>query len=162
MNRPGHEHCEAVLTSLEHERDVLKARLAEVELERDLAIAHDRQPYPTAHAYEQVCKALETSRASCEAIQRELRALATELKYGAHALYRQKAIAVCDFDWLLAQSKKAERALSLTPADVGKREEAMRQVVDAAKDSENRDYVTMELRQALADLAAQDRSGTHE
>jgi hypothetical protein len=24
--------------------------------ERDLAIAHDRQPYPTAHAYEQVCR----------------------------------------------------------------------------------------------------------
>lgn len=31
--------------------------LAALELERDLAVAHDRQPYPTAWAYEQVCAA---------------------------------------------------------------------------------------------------------
>lgn len=31
---------------------------AELRRERDLAIAHDRQPYPTAWAYEQACKAL--------------------------------------------------------------------------------------------------------
>lgn len=31
-------------------------------MERDLAIAHDRQPYPTANAYEQACKALDKYR----------------------------------------------------------------------------------------------------
>lgn len=31
--------------------------------QRDLAIAHDRQPYPTAHAYEKVCATLERKRA---------------------------------------------------------------------------------------------------
>jgi hypothetical protein len=30
--------------------------------DRDLAIAHDRQPYPTAWAYEQACKALHKHR----------------------------------------------------------------------------------------------------
>ena len=34
------------------------AEQAELRRERDLAIAHDRQPYPTAWAYEQACKAL--------------------------------------------------------------------------------------------------------
>lgn len=36
---------------------VADAEQAELRRERDLAIAHDRQPYPTAWAYEQVCKA---------------------------------------------------------------------------------------------------------
>ena len=33
-------------------------KIAELTRERDLAITHDRQPYPTAWAYEQACKAL--------------------------------------------------------------------------------------------------------
>ncbi|MER5750663.1 hypothetical protein [Streptomyces sp. NPDC002088] len=37
---------------------VADAEQAELRRERDLAIAHDRQPYPTAWAYEQACKAL--------------------------------------------------------------------------------------------------------
>src|SRR5688572_28460694 len=41
----------------------LNARLAEVEAERDAAIAHDRQPYPTADAYEAACHALHKHRA---------------------------------------------------------------------------------------------------
>jgi hypothetical protein len=32
------------------------ATLKALARERDLAVAHDRQPYPTAWAYEQVCK----------------------------------------------------------------------------------------------------------
>jgi hypothetical protein len=32
--------------------------------ERDLAVAHDRQPYPTAYAYERVCAVLEEKRAA--------------------------------------------------------------------------------------------------
>lgn len=31
--------------------------------ERDLAIAHDRQPYPTADAYERVCATLQRAEA---------------------------------------------------------------------------------------------------
>ena len=41
----------------------LRKQLAACEKERDEAIAHDRQPYPTAWAYEQVCKALQASQA---------------------------------------------------------------------------------------------------
>lgn len=37
---------------------VLVAEIRRLRLERDLAVAHDRQPYPTAWAYEQACKAL--------------------------------------------------------------------------------------------------------
>lgn len=40
----------------------LLAHIKAVEQERDLAIAHDRQPYPTAEAYETVCKALESAK----------------------------------------------------------------------------------------------------
>jgi hypothetical protein len=42
--------------------DELLERIAILERERDLAIAHDTQPYPTAWAYEQACKALEKMR----------------------------------------------------------------------------------------------------
>jgi hypothetical protein len=41
--------------------------------ERDLAIAHDRQPYPTAWAYEQACKAREKHRERAEALAATLR-----------------------------------------------------------------------------------------
>lgn len=44
-------------------RDEEMAKLRE---ERDLAIAHDRQPYPTAWAYEQACKALNAWRERAE------------------------------------------------------------------------------------------------
>jgi len=40
--------------------------LEEAQRERDLAIAHDRQPYPTAWAYEQVCKARDKHQARAE------------------------------------------------------------------------------------------------
>ncbi|MFD9192957.1 ParB N-terminal domain-containing protein [Streptomyces phaeochromogenes] len=43
---------------------------AELRRERDLAIAHDRQPYPTAWAYEQACAALHRK---TEAIERVLK-----------------------------------------------------------------------------------------
>lgn len=40
----------------------LEAELAEARRDRDLAVAHDRQPYPTAWAYDQACAALEQHR----------------------------------------------------------------------------------------------------
>lgn len=55
----------------------LQARLEAAERERDEAIAHDRQPYPTAAAYEAVCVALrkhKTDLAIAEARAKVLRA----------------------------------------------------------------------------------------
>jgi hypothetical protein len=40
----------------------------ELRRDRDLAIAHDRQPYPTAWAYEQACKALHRKEAAVERV----------------------------------------------------------------------------------------------
>lgn len=42
----------------------LADRCEELEHERDLAVAHDRQPYPTAEAYEKACAALWKHRAA--------------------------------------------------------------------------------------------------
>ena len=42
------------------------ARIKELVLERDLAVAHDTQPYPTAEAYEKVCAALYRRDGMCE------------------------------------------------------------------------------------------------
>ena len=39
-----------------------KARADEFRKERDLAVLHDRQPYPTAWAYEKACEALEKAK----------------------------------------------------------------------------------------------------
>ena len=49
--------------------DLREAEIAQITRERDLAIAHDRQLYPTAHAYEQVCKALEMAKARLAALE---------------------------------------------------------------------------------------------
>jgi hypothetical protein len=59
---------------LEDEIARLTSLVADLTRERDLAVAHDRQPYPTAWAYEQACK----SRAAWEA-----RALAGEAELPA-------------------------------------------------------------------------------
>jgi hypothetical protein len=47
----------------------LEARERELVKERDLAIAHDRQPYPTAEAYEAACAALSKTRDERDALQ---------------------------------------------------------------------------------------------
>lgn len=55
MNPDVLDQAFAQLTALEAEN-------AELKQERDLAVAHDRQPYPTADAYEKVCAANEKKR----------------------------------------------------------------------------------------------------
>lgn len=55
-----------------------RARAEAAERERDLAIAHDRQPYPTAAAYEAVCKARNKWQERAEAAKRELAAMKAE------------------------------------------------------------------------------------
>jgi len=46
--------------------------------EPDLAIAHDRQPYPTAWAYGQACKALEHHRQRADEAEAELARIRSE------------------------------------------------------------------------------------
>lgn len=61
----GRSRYEAADEAFETEAERIRAaraRIRELELERNLAVAHDRQPYPTAWAYEQACKALATAR----------------------------------------------------------------------------------------------------
>jgi hypothetical protein len=50
-------------------------RMEQLRRERDLAVAHDRQPYPTAWAYEQACKALETHRKRADDAEATLAAI---------------------------------------------------------------------------------------
>lgn len=45
----------------------LDAELQRTRKEHDLAIAHDRQPYPTAHAYEQACRTIREKQARIDA-----------------------------------------------------------------------------------------------
>lgn len=52
----------AELARFKGDPDQVRAELAKAIEERDLAIAHDRQPYPTADAYERACAALERHR----------------------------------------------------------------------------------------------------
>lgn len=49
-----------------------RAQLAEARRERDLAIAHDTQPYPTADAYERACAALHKHRERADAAEAQL------------------------------------------------------------------------------------------
>lgn len=49
--------------------DAIIGDLEQLRRERDLAIAHDRQPYPTAWAYEQACKAREVHRERADAAE---------------------------------------------------------------------------------------------
>lgn len=49
----------------------LMDRLVEVDAEREQAIAHDTQPYPTADAYEAACAALEKHRQRADAAEAE-------------------------------------------------------------------------------------------
>lgn len=50
----------------------LRAELATASEERDLAIGHDRQPYPTAWAYDQACAALNQHRERADRAEQKL------------------------------------------------------------------------------------------
>jgi hypothetical protein len=75
--------CEAV-----NALPALLDRLEAAERERDLAIAHDLHPYPTAHAYEKVCVALETAKKRAEAAERRVGVLEGSL-HTAMQKYRE-------------------------------------------------------------------------
>ena len=59
-------------TAQENGLDNLVKENERLKRERDLAIAHDTQPYPTAEAYEKVCAANEDKRNIIERLQSEL------------------------------------------------------------------------------------------
>jgi hypothetical protein len=63
----------------------LTAQLAEAREARDWAVAHDRQPYPTAAAYEGVCTALHSKEAQLAEKDGIIAALAAELRDYANA-----------------------------------------------------------------------------
>ncbi|MCO6011443.1 hypothetical protein NE236_41490 [Actinoallomurus purpureus] len=91
----------------EQEAERLRGELATAREERDLAIAHDRQPYPTAWAYEQACKALETQRQRAEQAEAERDAvLKTAVE---HAEDRAKALE--ELDDLKAERDAAHAAI---------------------------------------------------
>ena len=53
--------------------------------ERDLAVAHDRQPYPTAAAYEAVCAALHEREAERDTLAERVAWLSRVItEYGRH------------------------------------------------------------------------------
>lgn len=57
----------------------LAAIVGQLQRERDLAVAHDTQPYPTAWAYEQTCKVLNEKREQIKLLTAELTTLRTQL-----------------------------------------------------------------------------------
>lgn len=67
---------EDALDILAAEAVAASARADQAERERDLAIAHDRQPYPTAAAYEAVCKARTKWEARAAELEAALEAIA--------------------------------------------------------------------------------------
>lgn len=62
-------------------------RVGAAEQERDRAIAHDRQPYPTAWAYEQVCKARDKWQGRAEAAEKERDELRAKYEVGGEARF---------------------------------------------------------------------------
>jgi len=56
------QHHDAETAEADERIAALESKLRTVERERDLAIAHDRQPYPTAAAYEAACEALNATK----------------------------------------------------------------------------------------------------
>jgi hypothetical protein len=82
-----HEDFELIAAAV-NALPALLDRLEAAERERDLAIAHDLHPYPTAHAYEKVCVALETAKKRAEAAERRVGVLEGSL-HTAMQKYRE-------------------------------------------------------------------------
>lgn len=70
------------LIELEAERDSLYIALGEAERARDLAIAHDTQPYPTAWAYDQVCRVMHEAKAERDYLRGQIWAVRELAKVG--------------------------------------------------------------------------------
>jgi hypothetical protein len=65
----------ALAAAAPHIRAPLEAEVKRLTRERDLAVAHDQQPYPTADAYEAACRALEKHRQRADVAEAEVKRL---------------------------------------------------------------------------------------
>ncbi|HEV2929944.1 MAG TPA: hypothetical protein VGW74_14725 [Propionibacteriaceae bacterium] len=124
----------------------LFGELHDVIQQRDLAIAHDRQPYPTAAAYQAVCATLETKRAELERLRQEL----TDERR-RHSRY-QTAWSECE-DKLRAELEQVTAERNLGPdSDPGPRILALTRALDDV--TEDRDAKEHLLRKACDDRDA--------
>lgn len=113
--------CQAGATILNREA------IKNLKAERDQAIAHDRQPYPTAEAYEKVCAALEKAKTEIKQLQSNQRehdlvrqqrmelhadGLITNAEYAALASEHGGVQRLEDYDRLRARIQALESALS--------------------------------------------------
>lgn len=73
--------------------------------ERDQAIAHDRQPYPTAWAYEQACKALHSWRERAETAEAKLAEVEDAITWGVSCTRHAELLTECR-----RQEERAEQA----------------------------------------------------
>lgn len=97
-----------------HEEEAAKLRW-----ERDLAIAHDRQPYPTAWAYEQVCKARTAWQERAEQAEARLARIR-----GEHQIHRcedghilDRTPAPCVNDGMCSCGQRGDRCPTLAALD---------------------------------------------
>lgn len=98
-NRPFRRAVDAVwAAALSHVQAETAAAIAKITEERDLAIAHDTQPYPTADAYNAACAALHKHRERADKAEAEIRDLhETKLVEAHHEIERLgKALRVCE------------------------------------------------------------------
>ncbi|MBE3120155.1 MAG: hypothetical protein IMZ50_15550 [Candidatus Atribacteria bacterium] len=116
---------------------------AQAERDRDLAIAHDRQPYPTAWAYEQVCKARTEWQArakQAEAARDQYLAALDKAHDVARADYQQLAEALDEKRDLERILLKAERVVDMLVTDRDRAEAAcavMRPILEAFNHSQD-------------------------
>ena len=106
--------------------DAAEARGVELERERDLAVAHDRQDYPTASAYEVVCKARTKWQARAEAAEGRGAALAGALeKIGQSGPVDKDGNddAYAGWEWCY---DLANAVLAATPSEVSERAKAVK------------------------------------
>ena len=100
-------------------RAPLEAEVRELRRERDLAIAHDGQPYPTADAYERTAEALYQQRSRADHLEAEVARLRGEL-VEARALIRQATGAVMPMDALRMLDRYNTHRRALAPDERGK------------------------------------------
>lgn len=114
----AYSDCEDVqkARALRAEVERLTGLLEEARMERDLALAHDTQPYPTAEAYEKVCAARTAWQARTEAAEAAL-----ETARGAlwRFRYAYEWWSSDSFDWSEEAKKRFLWAASFATADVG-------------------------------------------
>jgi hypothetical protein len=103
----------------------LQQRVAEAERERDLAVAHDRQPYPTAAAYELVCAARDKWQARAETAEQRVAGLEEAVRHAHRAFTNLSAAYGLVPDGLLE-----ELSAALTGSATGTAMGAMREAVD--------------------------------